>query len=110
MSLSKDLERLTKPLDISPTDERASERKERLMDICSPLVPGCAICEIGVAIPRCAQRANAIGRAFHPTPRRIARYVLRYLVGAAKRDVLVTRTLDRRAAYLVVYAHDRKAL
>lgn len=33
-----DLERLTKPFDIPPTDERASERKERLMDVCSPLV------------------------------------------------------------------------
>jgi hypothetical protein len=33
------LERLTKPFDIPPTDERASERKERLMDVCSPLVP-----------------------------------------------------------------------
>jgi len=32
------LERLTKPFDIPPTDERASERKERLMDVCSPLV------------------------------------------------------------------------
>jgi hypothetical protein len=33
------LERLTKPFDIPPTDERASERKERLMDVCSPLMP-----------------------------------------------------------------------
>jgi len=26
-------------LDIPPTDERASKRKERLMDVCSSLVP-----------------------------------------------------------------------
>jgi hypothetical protein len=33
------LERLTKPLDIPPTDERAGKRQECLMDVCSPLVP-----------------------------------------------------------------------
>jgi hypothetical protein len=32
-------ERLTKPFDIPPTDERASEREERLMYVCSLLVP-----------------------------------------------------------------------
>ena len=64
--------------------------------------------ESGAAILACVQRPNAIGRAFHATPRRIARYVLRYLVDAAKRDALVKRTLDRRAAYLDVYAHGRE--
>lgn len=54
---------------------------------------GCAICDSGVVILRCAQRPNAIGRAFHATPRRIARDVLRYVVDAAKRDVLVKGTL-----------------
>jgi hypothetical protein len=32
------LERLTKPFDISPTNERASERKKRLMDVRSSLI------------------------------------------------------------------------
>jgi hypothetical protein len=36
---SFDLERRTKPFDVPPTDERACERKERLMDVCSPLMP-----------------------------------------------------------------------
>jgi hypothetical protein len=33
-----DLERLTKPFDIPPTDERAGKRKERLMYVCSSFV------------------------------------------------------------------------
>jgi pimeloyl-ACP methyl ester carboxylesterase len=32
------LVRLTKPLDVTPTDERAGKRKERLMDVCSSLM------------------------------------------------------------------------
>jgi hypothetical protein len=32
------LERLTKPFDISPTDYRASKRKERLVNVCSPFL------------------------------------------------------------------------
>jgi uncharacterized protein YceH (UPF0502 family) len=36
--LPKLLERLTKPLDVPPTDERAGKRKERLMHVCSSLV------------------------------------------------------------------------
>lgn len=31
-------ERLTKPFDIPPADERAGERQERLMDVCSSLM------------------------------------------------------------------------
>ena len=71
---------------------------------------GGAICESGVAIPRCAQQPNAIGQAFRGTPHHIERYVLRYLVGAAKPDVLAKRTPDRRAAYLDVSVHGRKVL
>jgi hypothetical protein len=32
------LERLTKPLDVPPTDQRAGKRQERLMHVCSPLM------------------------------------------------------------------------
>jgi hypothetical protein len=32
-------ERLTKPFDVPPTDERAGKRNERLMDVCSSLTP-----------------------------------------------------------------------
>lgn len=71
---------------------------------------GCAICESDVAIPGCAQRPNAIGLAFHATLRRIAQYVLRCPVGAAKPDVHAKRRPDRRAAYLDVCVHGRKAL
>jgi hypothetical protein len=33
-----DLERLTKPFDVPPTDQRACKRKERLVDVCPPLM------------------------------------------------------------------------
>jgi integrase/recombinase XerD len=33
------LERLTKPCDIPPTDERAGKPQERLVHVCSPLMP-----------------------------------------------------------------------
>jgi hypothetical protein len=36
---SEGLERLTKPLDIPPTDERAGKQQESLVHICSPLMP-----------------------------------------------------------------------
>jgi hypothetical protein len=36
--------------------------------------------------------------------------VLRYLVGAAKPDVLAKRMPDRHAAYLDVFAHGRNVL
>jgi hypothetical protein len=38
VKFSEDLERLTKPFEIPPTDEGAGKRKERLMDVCSPLM------------------------------------------------------------------------
>jgi hypothetical protein len=50
----------------------------------------CVTCESDVAIQECARRPNAIGQALHATRRRVARYVLRCLVGAAKRYVLVS--------------------
>ena len=54
----------------------------------------CAVFESGEANQGCAQRPNASGQAFHATRHRTERYVRRYLAGAAKRDVLVTRKRD----------------
>jgi hypothetical protein len=56
--LPEALERLTKPLDIPPTDERAGKRKERLMGLLVARA-GYAICESDVAILGCAQRPDA---------------------------------------------------
>lgn len=64
-----------------------------------------AICESGVANPRCARRPKAIGQAFHAIPCRSAQSALRCPDGAAKPDALSMHMLDQYEAYPDVCVH-----